>query len=297
MRLPSLLAVALLAAGCGTVSVKYPGGHARPKLVAIQLYGAKAHNRERHGDIYHYGSSLAIEAGCAKAAFAAGQPMTVHRTGTSAETETTRTFYTDIIEPRRVSVESGADVLISGHARLTPSLRVESLDLEAQAADGTLVARADFSSDDGAEPFDAGERTCRALFAGWWWQPGVGAPKAPLPHSVFLIGDRNTPRNNEFRDGCTKSLTEAGVALLPFQHVPRSLGTLWQTLAQASGAEAFIIWTGSAPDDEPRRLSSAIAWRTDASGVVQDVRWYASLSIADPAPVGRELCRGLLKLR
>jgi hypothetical protein len=294
MRLVLALA---LASGCGTVHVEYATGHTQPKLVTVQLYASAVHNKQLGGDALRYDESLGIEAGCAKAALSVGQPMSIWRVGTVTETDATVTYRSDTIVPRIVAERTGADVVMTGRARLTPqSGRVEELTLEAHAPDGTLVARASFASDDGAEPADAGERTCQALFARWGAARGRAHPPRAA-RSVFLMPHGSTPQGDAFTEGCAKGIADAGAPLVQHKHPFLGPGTIWYQLAQSTDADAFIEVDLSWPLDEPIRISTALVWRLDASGAIEDLRFYSTQSTSQPAEIGRKLCRDVLGVR
>ncbi len=284
--------------GCGTVHVQYPAGLPRPKIVTIQLYASLVHDRSTGRDVRRYNGVLAMEAGCLKAAMSAGQAVSVYRGSTSSETESTITFFNDSIDPRRAADETGADAIITGTARLTPrSARVEELTMEAVSPGGRKLAQADFSNGDGAEPFEAGEQTCRELFRGWGPPTLSPAPRA-APRSVYVLGGTNEP-GEALRDGCAKSVQSAGLKVIASiastSAVPRGYQTVWKRLAWETGADSFIATQGAFPLDGAPQVAEALVWLTDASGIVQNGSFFDGAgSVRDPASVGLDLCRKVL---
>jgi hypothetical protein len=163
----SLLTTLLV--GCSTVHVTFPAHSTRPKQVVIQLYANVIHDRSTGQDRYDDGRSLIIEAGCLQAAFDAGMKVVSWRMATHFQTEGSVIFKFDSIDPVEVGRTTRADSVISGTAQMTPqSAKVAELRLQAHSGDsGELQAEAALKNDDGADPFDAGQQACAALFRDW----------------------------------------------------------------------------------------------------------------------------------
>jgi hypothetical protein len=268
------IAIVWLSSGCASVHVEY-NRRIVPKLVNLQMLASVSTLR---GETHHdSGSALAAEAGCMRAALAAGQPVSAVHMSNQSETPTTLVFRQEV-DSRQVARASGADAILVGKSELSvPSLRMTELKLEVRGANDEMWAEAHYSNSDGADPIDAGEEACAALFRGWG--PRAAAKPAALAGPVY-IEEIDDMFNAAFQRGCAEGAQAGGANLVN----------------RASDAKHLLSVRFSHIYNQQYDVTAALVVRTDEMSVVQSYQiYYGDGGAQNMQDVARKLCRAVVR--